>query len=65
MVRLSIFGIVMENPLTWTPTQKVIADAILKYQELAEAGVIGYSLATTIYKVLVKHGIIEEPVEAK
>lgn len=48
----------MENPATWSPATKVIAEAIEKHAKDEARGVIGLSLPQTIFNALNAKGLL-------
>jgi hypothetical protein len=50
----------MENPNSWGPCKKVIAEAIEKHKKIVESKIIGCSLVSTIYNELLKANLIDD-----
>jgi hypothetical protein len=51
----------MENPMTWTPVQRAIHEAISEHTKATAAGICGLSLESAIYHKLKEKGYLVEP----
>jgi hypothetical protein len=50
----------MENPATWTETEKVIHAALGKWQNAVASGMVGASAAASIAHALREAGLLKE-----
>lgn len=50
----------MENPATWTKTEKIVQKAYTDWAEARAKGVIGLSLTRTVTDALRKEGLLKE-----